>query len=67
MAVRDRRRRGARIVASVLNEVSHHGTQVCALRDLIAGRAERSARGRRLAIQNGGAPIPVTSARSADA
>ncbi len=25
---------GAQIVASVLNEVSHHGTQVCALRDL---------------------------------
>jgi DinB superfamily len=25
---------GAQIIASVLNEVSHHGTQICALRDL---------------------------------
>lgn len=32
---------GAQIVASVLNEVSHHGTQICALRDLygLAGGA----------------------------
>jgi hypothetical protein len=25
---------GAKIIASTLNEVSHHGTQVCMLRDL---------------------------------
>ena len=25
---------GAQVIASILNEVSHHGTQMCMLRDL---------------------------------
>jgi hypothetical protein len=31
-------RRGDRAVAAMLNEVSHHGTQICVLRDLFAHR-----------------------------
>ncbi len=30
---------GAQVVASILNEVSHHGTQICVLRDLYRLRA----------------------------
>ena len=30
--------RGDRAVAAMLNEVSHHGTQICALRDMFAHR-----------------------------
>jgi len=33
---------GAQIVASILNEVSHHGTQMCVLRDLYRLRAGRA-------------------------
>jgi hypothetical protein len=29
---------GSQILASILNEVSHHGTQICVLRDLYAHR-----------------------------
>ena len=33
---------GAQVIASILNEVSHHGTQICALRDLYRLRAGAS-------------------------
>jgi hypothetical protein len=33
---------GAQVIASVLNEVSHHGTQICVLRDLYRLRAGAS-------------------------
>jgi hypothetical protein len=33
---------GYRIVASILNEISHHGTQVCMLRDLFRTTASQS-------------------------
>jgi len=33
---------GARIVAATLNEVSHHGTQICMLRDLYRATSGRT-------------------------
>ena len=32
---------GAQVIASILNEVSHHGTQICVLRDLYRLRVRR--------------------------
>ena len=35
-------KRGDRAIAAVLNEVSHHGTQICVLRDLYAHRPDEA-------------------------
>jgi DinB superfamily len=38
-------RRGDRALAAMLNEVSHHGTQICMVRDLYANRYAKSCQG----------------------